>query len=376
MNDPFVARELECQAAEDAAAYNRLSRPKQRLASFFASIGFTGREGLVGASGMIVGVLEAVLHAIFIWPYIALSRVAVWCAESAVKVVIVALDAILCLAVALVTNVDSLLSMLIRHIDSRLAGASYARMVSALMRVLRVLRRASVLLRFRLQIWRPAAVRFIEGRWREAKLFMRDLFATCYRGLEYYGAIAVYRFVKWMLNPRRPSGLPLLGGEKFNMIFGISMAALGFVAFAALLLAIGVWAKLMHAELALAFATDAGPLGLRIAKQVVFQPLITIGLTAAKFVLLPIIAATRQALKSADFTRGIAFAYNRRLRLRKKRNGSRTSSQAAMKRTVLPVVSVFVAHLVEKSSPSFYEGRSRWYQSQRKGTRRFGGFGH
>jgi len=113
-------------------------------------------------------------------------------------------------------------------------------------------------------------------------------------------------------------------------------------------------------------------LGLRIAKQVVFQPLITIGLTAAKFVLLPIIAATRQALKSADFTRGIAFAYNRRLRLRKKRNGSRNSSQAAMKRTVLPVVSVFVAHLVEKSSPSFYEGRSRWYQSRRKGTRRFG----
>src|SRR3974390_2999437 len=242
MNDPFVARELECQAAEDAAAYNRLARRRQRLACFFASIGFNGREGLVGASGMIVGGLEAILYALFIWPYIALSRLVVWCVESTVKVVIVGVDAIFRTAVALLANVDSVLSMLIRHIDSRLAGASSARMVSALMSVLRGLQRASVLLRFRLRIWRLAVVRFIEGCWREAKLFMRDFFAACYRGLEYYGAIGVYAFVKWMLNPRRPSGLPLLGGEKFNMIFGILMASLGFLAFVAFFLSFCVLA--------------------------------------------------------------------------------------------------------------------------------------
>ncbi|HEX4614718.1 MAG TPA: hypothetical protein VH230_02275, partial [Stellaceae bacterium] len=67
----------------------------------------------------------------------------------------------------------------------------------------------------------------------------------------------------------------------------------GFIVFCFILTAVGVFAKFMHAHLAASFVSDDGPVALKIAKQLLYQPLITIGLTAAKFVLLPVIAATR-----------------------------------------------------------------------------------
>jgi hypothetical protein len=209
---------------------------------------------------------------------------------------------------------------------------------------------------------RHASIDFIETRWRQAKVSMRNFAGACYLVLEFYGAIALYRSAKWLLNPRSVSGAPLLGNETLNKFFGVLVAGVGFIGFAMLLLAVGVLAKIMHAELAIAFETDSGPLGLRIAKQIVFQPLITISLTAAKFLLLPIIAATRQALKSADFTRGIAFSYNRRLNRRRRREQAVMRHAGRLKLGISPLIAVFVAHLVEKSAPAFYEGRLCWYQ--------------
>lgn len=200
--------------------------------------------------------------------------------------------------------------------------------------------------------------------------------------LEYYGAIGLYRAFKWMLDPRRPNGKPLLGNEKLNKAVGFTAAALTFGVLAYQLGKIMVIGKILHVKLAQSALTSSLPAYLQVIQQTLLHPAITVGLTAVKFVTLPVIAAARGRMKSTDFTQGVAYDYNRRLRahqekqLRKAFNKTaqyepkeddpkwvefRKKAVAAARKESFGFIRSFFRHIVEKASPEFYEARHRHY---------------
>lgn len=203
--------------------------------------------------------------------------------------------------------------------------------------------------------------------------------------LEYYGAIGLYRASKWVLDPRRPDGKPLFGNEKINRAVGVVAATALFCFLAYQFSKIMVVGKILHIKLAQSAVVDTAPLWLTTLKQVVLHPAITVGLTAIKFVTLPLIGATRGRMKSAPITQGIAYEYNR-LRMeadesqlkqafekaaKKPATGpddpkwvqfKEKAKQAARKES-FQFVRSFVRHVVEKSSPEFYDVRLRHYQA-------------
>ena len=204
--------------------------------------------------------------------------------------------------------------------------------------------------------------------------------------LEYYGAIGLYRAFKWMLDPRRPNGKPLLGNEKLNKAVGFTAATITFGVLAYQLGKIMVLGKILHVKLAQSALTSSMPAYLQVVQQTLLHPAITVGLTAVKFVTLPVIAAARGRMKSTDFTQGIAYEYNRRLRahqakkLRQEFNKTakyepkdddpkwaefQKKAVVAARRESFGFIRSFFRHIVEKASPEFYEVRYRHYAELR-----------
>lgn len=202
--------------------------------------------------------------------------------------------------------------------------------------------------------------------------------------LEYYGAIGLYRMFKYVLDPRLPNGKPLLVNEKANRIAGLVTAGALFCFLAYQFSKITVVAKILHIKLAHSMVTDTAPVWLKAAKQIVLQPAITIGLTAAKFITLPVIAAARGRLKATPISQGIAYEYNR-MRLEAEENQLkldfekaskapatgpddpkwmkfREKAKKAARKESFQFIRSFVRHVIEKSSPEFYEVRLRHYQ--------------
>lgn len=206
--------------------------------------------------------------------------------------------------------------------------------------------------------------------------------------LEYYGAIGLYRGTKWLLDPRTPSGKPLLGHEKLNKAVGFMAAAAIFTYVCFQFSKLIVVGKILHIKLAHSFFTDVSPLSIRFLKQAVLQPAITVGLTALKFVSLPVIAAARRQLKTTPFTQGIAYQYNVRLKARNERKLQKAADRQAardaeakddgpivqkgkkavsqLRHKTFGFISAFFYHVVEKSSPEWYEARFRHYQNLRE----------
>ncbi|MEZ0225926.1 MAG: hypothetical protein ACAH83_15330 [Alphaproteobacteria bacterium] len=203
--------------------------------------------------------------------------------------------------------------------------------------------------------------------------------------LEHYGAIGLYRGTKWLLNPRTPSGKPLLGHEKLNKAVGFLAAAAIFTYVCFQFSKLIVVGKILHIKLAHSFFTDVSPLSVRFLKQAVLQPAITVGLTALKFVSLPVIAAARRQLKATPFTQGIAYQYNVKLKARtdrklKKALDRKAAAEAARKNDgplvqkgkkavsqlrhkTFGFINAFFYHVVEKSSPEWYEARYKHYNN-------------
>ncbi|MEZ0261035.1 MAG: hypothetical protein ACAH80_08495 [Alphaproteobacteria bacterium] len=202
--------------------------------------------------------------------------------------------------------------------------------------------------------------------------------------LEYYGAIGLYRTFKYVLDPRLPNGKPLLVNEKANRAVGLLTAAALFCVLAYQFSKITVVAKILHIKLAHSMVTDTAPVWLKAAKQIVLQPAITIGLTAAKFITLPVIAAARGRLKATPISQGIAYEYNRmrleadeenlKLAFEKASKAPATGpddpkwmkfrekAKKAARKESFQFIRSFVRHVIEKSSPEFYEVRLRHYK--------------
>lgn len=177
---------------------------------------------------------------------------------------------------------------------------------------------------------------------------------------EYYFALSVFRATKWMLNPRWRSGKPLFGHEAFNKIIGTGIGVGAFVALSAALTWVEVMAKVWHAQIAEAALTDTAPRFIRLVKQAVLHPVLSVVLAAAQFLAIPALAAARQALKSTKIAQGVAYQLNKRLRARppveKKAPGWKPSAY----------VSKAFNEVAEKASPEFYTARLKYFRAQRQ----------
>ncbi len=364
MKDSSVLLEEIAQEEADKAAFRRLTKFQKRLSWFLASIGFTGRQGIVGIAGIVIAVLEILVNYLLFWPYRKIWECLLWLADGLADVAkfpitgfVLMVTGFVAVALAILDQITRALTWLEAH------GITGGVTVLAWLKRLSVAREFLIVLARQVREWGSRVKLAIDAAWERMKAFAQALLHRTWEFIEYYGAISLFRLAKWILNPRTPSGLPFLVSERLNTLFGIVLAAIAFVILSSFLTAVGVWAKFMHARLVESFMMDSGPIEWKLAKQALYHPLITISLTSVKFVLLPIIAAARQALKSTDFTRGVAHAYSMQVKRNKIRgNASKDSADKGPK--IMGVISKFIVHLVDKSSPNYYEGRLRYYRSR------------
>ncbi len=316
-HDTNVDAEKEAQFESDKQAFESLTPRAQRWARGIAAGTFAMRKGFVGASKGILTVAEEVFRIFFTLPYVFLAKGVRAVANGAVKGVMLGIGAASSSAQGLFP--------------------ASAKKISA---------------------WEKRVVTKIDETWRKTKKNLQQFAEKAGQFAEYYGALGLYRGTSWILNPRTPSGKPLLGNETLNKVAGAT-AALGiFVVLSYQLTKLAVMAKLWHLQFAQSFMNDAAPLYLKVLKQAMFHPLLTGGLTAVKFLTLPVIAASRQAMKSTPFTQGIAFHYN--VRLKDNREKMRLHPQKKLS----TLIRNLIAHIIEKASPEFYKARQKHYDGQ------------
>lgn len=354
-----VRAQFDKEFREDKAAFDSLS-PRARLwAGRLGLWGFRTRDAAVRAGRLVLAAAEI----LFGLPYIVLAKLVAAAANGLVGAVKGAVG-----AAAGAGRV--LLFAAHRAAGAGMRGADFLQTLKLIAaetgdrwrRRLDAARERLLDLRQSLAVWAKDAKEKIDASWVSAKRWLSRVRDKAFEKLEYHGAIGLFRLARWLLDPRTPSGKPLLGNERLNKVFGFGMAAAGFAALSYALGALFYLGKLWHVKLTLSLATDKSPLYFKLLKQAVLHPLITAGITAVKFFGLPIVAATRQRLKTLTFTRGVAYRYNAALR----EQGPAPAPDLGLHRIVprsLSFVGKFIAHVVEKASPEFYEARIRHYRA-------------
>jgi hypothetical protein len=295
-----VAEEKQAQFEKDAAVFNSLNPRQQRTAVSFAKIGYGCRQGLVAVN----------------------------------KAVMVGADWLFNILVTVPCNAAK---------------------------------------PFVMKAWNGLAKRFKFGAYKNPDskinkrwLAIKEKFSVAVKKagefLEYYGAISLYRATKWILNPRRRSGKPLFGSEVVNKIIGTVAGICSFVCMTAGLIWIEVMAKVWHAQIAQSALTDTAPRLIRLGKQAVLHPALSGVLAAAQFLIIPPIAAARQALKSTKIVQGIAYQFNSKVRAG--RAGREQKAATGWKPSAY--VKKFFDEILEKTSPEFYIARLKYFRAQRK----------
>lgn len=376
MQDPATEAEIKAQFEkefrEDKAAFDSLSPRARAWAERLGLYGFRARDAAVRGGRLVLAAAEI----LFGLPYIALAKLVAAVANGTVAAVKGAVGAAAGAGRALLFAAH-------RAAGAGMRGADFLQTLKLIAvetgdrwrQGLGTARARLLELRQGLADWAAATKEKIDASWISAKRWLTRTKDKAFEKLEYHGAIGLFRLARWLLDPRTPSGRPLLGNERLNKIFGFGVAAVGFMGLSYTLGALFYLGKLWHVKLTLSLATDKSPLYLKMLKQAVLHPLITVGITTVKFFGLPVVAATRQRLKTLVFTRGVAYSYNTALRERERTPAPETGLHAGLRRIVprsLVFVEKFIAHVVEKASPEFYEARIRHYQTlfaARRGTK-------
>lgn len=387
MFDPGYTEEKKIQFEKDKAAYETLTDGQKKAAENIAKYTFGARKGLVIAGRTIVGVLETFFNLFIRLPYaLALGAVKLGvkglfgAAKMGVSGIVASGKACLAVGRAALNAGEKCLDYF------RKKGWISEEKKTKGDEKIEGWKQNLLDMRDRVVQWGQDVRDSVDRNWEKTKQAATAFKHRAGYVMEYYGALALYRGAKWVLNPRTPSGKPLLRWEPLNKAVGLGMAAAGFAALAWQLSLLTVLSKIWHMKLAASFVTDPASLAVRIFKQVTLQPAITLGVTAAKFVSLPLIAASRAALKSSPFMQGTAYQYNLRInektgqKLQKKFDRAardadilRSSRRSLEKYTRLvsmylhkksfSFVGSFIAHIAEKASPEFYEARIKHYQT-------------
>lgn len=384
MSQPAIEAEFEASFQSDKKAYEGLSARDKKLVSHIAAAGFGLRRGIVAVGDVAVTATETLFNIFIRTPVAFLWNQAQKLTESTAGAPARISAAVRRGGLFLQGKGLGLLGQGVRLLgrigvlgdDKR--DASLARLAEKQKRI--AARRDEISAESREH--HEKAKKSLQGRKRRIGAFLKRTGEF----LEYYGAIGLYRGFKWMLDPRRPNGKPLLGNEKLNKAVGFVAASVMFGVLAYQLGKLVVVGKLLHVKLAQSAFTSSMPAYLQVIQQTLLHPAITVGLTAVKFVTLPVIAAARGRMKSTDFTQGIAYDYNRRLREHREKMLKRAFNKAAKyepkeddpkwvefrKKAVIAArkksfgfIRSFFHHIVEKASPEFYEVRHRHYTELR-----------
>lgn len=388
MHDEAIKTAQKEETQADRQAYFRLGTRRRKLAFEIAAFAATNRGSAMTVFGGLIKAAEIAVNVLLVWPYKKIWQGLSFIANKSVAVLKLPVRAItgaarsaLALARGGIITASGVTKLL--GTSHAIAETTQTRWLSSLDAGYRTLQGYSNSV---IQ-WGQRVRSDVDAGWVRLKTGTKKFLHKSAEIFEVYGAIGLYRASKWAMNPRTPSGKPLLGNEAINKTFGMALGIGTFAAFAGGLTYIGALAKIWHIDLAVSFATDSGPLWLKMGKQALLHPLITGGLTAAKFVALPVIAATRQALKSSDFTKGIAYAYNSALREkdRRRRVLRRAPAPNAVSRVAacikarvfkngalrtmfnnqsLNFIGKFMEHVVEKASPAHYETRIKHYRKR------------
>ena len=336
-------QEKEIQFESDKAAFSGLSPRKQWWASKTAQAGFQARWFLTGASRALIGALEVIINIGLRLPYVFLWR-----------------------------GIRAASNGIVKGAKWTVHGGTYLAQA-----VLGLSKKSKKIegWKKRLPQWEQETIEKIDTAWKNTKKKLKEIKHKTEEFAEYYGALGLYRGTKWLLNPRTSSGSPLLGNEVLNKTIGTIMAGAAFIFLSFQLSKIAVMGKVWHVTFAKSFAADTAPLAIKMLKQVAFHPLLTAGVTALKFLTLPAIAATRQALKSTPFAQGIAYEYNCHLREKNIRKQEKRAAREQnpshskiirilsryMNKKSLSFLGRFIVHIVEKAAPEHYESRIKYY---------------
>ncbi len=388
MHDPAFTEEKKIQYEKDKVAFEELSERQKKIADNVASGAFMLRKGLVTASKAVVGVIEAVFNVCLYLPYkIAINACRIFAntVVGAVKLCVASAVGMGRAGLAACRGALTVGEKCINYLSGKGWISDEAKDKGN--EKIEGWRENLVQARERVIGWGRDLNANIDAGWKTTKHNLSIMKDKTVRGLEYYGALGLYRGAKWVLNPRTPSGKPLFYWESLNKGVGLCVAAAGFCVFAYQLSKLTIFSKVLHVQVAASFLTDPASLAMRLFKQATLHPAITLGVTALKFVTLPVIAATRQALKTTPLTQGIAYQYNTRLNekveikmqkaFNKKakdadlfRSSGRKLEKASrlvsiyLRKKSLSFVEKFVEHIVEKASPEFYEGRIKHYEAE------------
>ncbi len=351
MSSPAYEAEKSIQFEKDKSAFEGLSPRKQWWAEKAATAGYTSRWAIVGLTRTVVTALEIGLNIGLRLPYILIGR--------GLRILANATVGTAKLAIKTGTGViENLLG--IGVITARKLGRDAKRLESW---------------KDRLPAWEKKTVEKIDLGWKGLKKNFKEYKRKAGEFAEYYGALGLYRGTKWLLDPRTPSNKPLLGNETLNKTVGLALAGTAFLGLSIGLTKIAVMAKVWHYKFAKSFAHDTSPVFIKMLKQAAFHPMLTVAVTAVKFVTLPAIAAARQTLKSTPFNQGVAYQYNLRLQvkniLRQERKLAKDQKQSSpkfirvvaryMHKKSLSFVGNFFAHIFEKAAPEHYEARAKYY---------------
>lgn len=378
-----VATEKEAQFESDKSAFDALPPNQQRYATALAGGTFATRTAIVGTGNFIIGLCETAVNATIRLPlkiaFRAVSRTANKAVDIGANLPANTTRAGFAVSKYALGWGGSAVSLL--HRAKIISAETKDRTIGKITMSQHRLSEKQAALAARAGERKKDA----QESWGKIKTQVGGALKKAGHFLEYYGAIGLYRGTKWLLDPRTPSGKPLLGNEKLNKVVGFLAAAAIFTALCFEVSKLLVMGKILHIKLAHSFFTDVTPLHTRFLKQVLLQPAITVGLASLKFVSLPVIAAARRQLKSTPFTQGIAYQYNVRLQARHDRKAQKAldkkSAAEAAQKTDLPIVqkgkkavkvlrhktlgfvNAFFRHLIEKSSPEWYEARNKHYNN-------------
>jgi hypothetical protein len=364
MKDDGFAEEKRLTFQADRKAYESLGPRQQRLANRLGAIGFGSRTVVVTTWKILIGIAGGLLDIVLFYPYRLGAKLVRLGSNAVVKGVMFGVDGLTGLGRAFLATARGALR----------AGGAAVRLLqrigllrngrgNGLIDFLGAGGARLLAMRDRLVVWGAGIKKGIGDSYTAVKNGLIKARTAAFEFAEYYGALGLYRGMKWLLDPRNKKGEPLFG-EKMNRIAGLAGAGVGFFVLATAMLQLGVLAKIWHIKLAATLITDKNaPLWLNLAKQAPLHVLITGGITALKFFGLPPLAATRQALKSTQFNRGVAYQYNSRL-LKVQNIPAPKPSEGEES---LSFLEHFIEHVVvEKAAPEFYEARLKYYQDKLK----------
>ena len=298
MQASVIAEEKQAQFESDAAAFKGLRPGQQRTAAFLAKHTFACRQGLVTANAAVMGVADWLYDRLLTVPFNAVKPRVVKAWKAVTKP----------FRSNKPPDPDSRFNKLKRTLKEKISGGV-----------------------------------------KKAQEF-----------LEFHGALGLYRATKWAFDPRTKSGKPFFGNETVNRVVGTTLGVCTFLVLSAWIGWLEVMSKVWHAQVAKAALGSTAPWLMKLTRQAVLHPALSVAAAAAQFLVIPSIAAARQAVKSTKIAQGIAYQYNTRLRDHRQKHKPKPAT--GWKPSAY--VEKFFAEIIEKSSPEFYKARIRHFEAR------------